>query len=148
MDHRIIGMQILAIMVQDINPPAFTRSASKFRKAGKNQNYTKMRKIVVDLNQKAGEFRDTQLLDICKTAFNTLKELVQHNIVFTSSNQEQRLQEATLSLLIKCFSYDFNGTNLDESGEDVGIVQVCIYTTDFFDLVLTLIDSCFLEIHV
>jgi exportin-7 len=33
-DHRIIGMQILAIMVQDVNPPTFSRGASKFRKAG------------------------------------------------------------------------------------------------------------------
>lgn len=35
MNHRIVGMQILAVMVQDINPPSFAKSASKFRKAGK-----------------------------------------------------------------------------------------------------------------
>jgi exportin-7 len=81
---------------------------------------------IIDKKNKliAGEFRDTQLLNICETAFKTLQDLVQHNIVFASGNQEQRLQEATLSLLIKCFSYDFNGTNVDESGEDIGIVQV------------------------
>lgn len=73
---------------------------------------------------KAGEFRDTQLLSICETAYNTLEELVQQSIVFTNSNQEQRLQEATLNLMTKCFSYDFNGTSVDESGEDVGIIQV------------------------
>lgn len=72
----------------------------------------------------AGEFRDTQLLNICKTAFDTLKQLVQHNIVFSSNSQEQRLQESTLSLMTKCFSYDFNGTSSDESGEDIGIIQV------------------------
>jgi exportin-7 len=73
------------------------------------------------------------LLDICETAYNTLEELVQRNIVFTNSNQEQRLQESTLNLLIKCFSYDFNGTSVDESGEDIGIIQVdaiCIYNGD------------------
>ncbi|KAG2198377.1 hypothetical protein INT47_009782 [Mucor saturninus] len=104
-DHRIVGLQILSIMVQDINPPSFARSASKFRKA-------------------AGEFRDNQLLDVCETGFNTLEELVQHGIVFTSPNQEQRLQEATLNLLVKCLSYDFNGTSVDESGEDIGIIQI------------------------
>ncbi|KAL9545414.1 hypothetical protein MBANPS3_007153 [Mucor bainieri] len=104
-DHRIVGMQILAVMVQDINPPTFARSAAKFRKA-------------------AGEFRDTQLLNICETAYKTLEELVQHSIGFTSSEQEQRLQEATLSLMTKCFSYDFNGTSVDESGEDIGIIQI------------------------
>lgn len=38
MDHRIVGMQILAVMVQDINPPSFAKSAAKFRKAGKENN--------------------------------------------------------------------------------------------------------------
>ncbi|KAI9353121.1 armadillo-type protein [Pilaira anomala] len=104
-DHRIVGLQILSIMVQDINPPSFARSASKFRKA-------------------AGEFRDTQLLDICETAYKTLEELVQRSIIFTASNQEQRLQDATLNLLTKCFSYDFNGTSVDEAGEDIGIIQI------------------------
>jgi exportin-7 len=63
-------------------------------------------------------------LDICETAYNTLEELVQHKIVFASSNQKQRLQESTLNLMTKCFSYDFNGTSVDESGEDIGIIQV------------------------
>lgn len=35
-------MQILAVMVQDINPPSFARSASKFRKAGRYLVYAKM----------------------------------------------------------------------------------------------------------
>ncbi|KAI8368699.1 armadillo-type protein [Blakeslea trispora] len=104
-DHRIVGMQILAIMVQDVNPPSFAKNASKFRKA-------------------AGEFRDTQLLSICETAYKSLEELVEHTIAFTNSTQEQRLQEATINLMIKCFSYDFNGTSVDESGEDIGIVQI------------------------
>lgn len=64
------------------------------------------------------------MLDICETAYNTLEELVQHKIVFASSNQKQRLQESTLNLMTKCFSYDFNGTSVDESGEDIGIIQV------------------------
>lgn len=35
--------------------------------------------------------------------------------------------------MIKCLSYDFNGTSVDESGEDIGIIQVK-YS---FDLPLT-----------
>ncbi|KAI8975114.1 armadillo-type protein [Mycotypha africana] len=104
-DHRIVGMQILSIMIQDMNPPSFVRSTSKFRKA-------------------AGEFRDTQLFKICETAFKTLEELINHTVAFTNPNQEQRLQEAALNLLIKCFSYDFNGTSADESGEDVGLIHI------------------------
>lgn len=113
-DHRIVGIQILGVMVQDINPPSFSRSASKFRKA-------------------AGEFRDTQLLSICETAYKTLEELVQHTIAFTNGNQEQRLQECTLTLMIKCLSYDFNGTSVDESGEDIGIIQIPSSWRAFFE---------------
>jgi hypothetical protein len=45
-------------------------------------------------------------------------------VICVIANQEQRLQEATLNLMTKCFSYDFNGTSVDESGEDIGIIQV------------------------
>lgn len=92
-------------------------------------NRKRTSKIFIDLFLQAGEFRDTQLLNICETAYKTLKDLVQRSIVFTNGNQEQRLQESTLDLLIKCFSYDFNGTNIDESGEDIGIVQVLSQNT-------------------
>lgn len=32
----------------------------------------------------AGEFRDTQLLEICETAYKTLEELVQHAVIFSN----------------------------------------------------------------
>jgi exportin-7 len=35
---------------------------------------------------KAGEFRDTQLFDVCETAFKTLEEIVQHGIAYSHSN--------------------------------------------------------------
>ncbi|KAG1495601.1 hypothetical protein G6F54_007056 [Rhizopus delemar] len=104
-DHRIIGLQILSVLVQDMNPPSFTRNSSKYRKA-------------------AGEFRDTQLFDVCETAFKTLEEIVQHGIAYSHIDQEQRLKEVTLNLIVRCFSYDFSGTSPDESGEDVGTIQV------------------------
>lgn len=34
------------------------------------------------------------------------------------------MKEAVLNVLIKCLSYDFAGTTLDEAGEDMGTVQV------------------------
>lgn len=72
-------------MVQDVNPPSFARSASKFRKAGKDNPKAHNLQDTDTFFILAGEFRDNQLLDICETAFKTLEELVQHGIVFTSS---------------------------------------------------------------
>ncbi|CEP19967.1 hypothetical protein [Parasitella parasitica] len=118
-DHRIVGMQLLTVMVQDINPPSFAR-----------RKWDKKTDTVLLL---AGEFRDTQLLDICETTFKTLEELVQHTIRFSSSNQEERLQEATVNLMTKCLSYDFNGTSVDESGEDIGIIQIPASWRPFFE---------------
>lgn len=34
MDHRIVGMHILAVLIQDINSPTAPRNSAKFRKAG------------------------------------------------------------------------------------------------------------------
>lgn len=72
-------------MVQDINPPSFARSASKFRKAGNSKKKKSETYPINNTVRIAGEFRDTQLLDICETAYKTLEELVKRNIAFTSS---------------------------------------------------------------
>lgn len=40
-----------------------------------------------------------------------------------------RLQELALSLSLKCLSFDFVGTSIDESSEEFGTVQVCIGDT-------------------
>lgn len=56
--------------------------------------------------------------------FTFLKRNLYHSSCIKIGTQEQRLQECTLNLMIKCLSYDFNGTSVDESGEDIGIIQV------------------------
>ena len=42
------------------------------------------------------------------------------------AGQEDRMKDATISVLLKCLSYDFAGTNLDDAGEDIGTVQVML----------------------
>ena len=37
-----------------------------------------------------------------------------------------RLQELALSLSLKCLSFDFVGTSIDESSEEFGTIQVLI----------------------
>ncbi|CAO3613563.1 unnamed protein product [Cunninghamella echinulata] len=104
-NHRIIGMQLLGVIILDINSATIPRYSATFRKA-------------------ASGFRDTQLLDIFKMAYDTLKNLLDHTIRFDNPGQENRLCEYTLQVLINCLSYDFAGTSIDESGEDIGTVQV------------------------
>ncbi|KAJ8654541.1 hypothetical protein O0I10_009847 [Lichtheimia ornata] len=105
MDHRIVGMHILAVLIQDINSPTAPRNSAKFRKA-------------------AAAFRDTQLFPIFEAAYDTLTQLLQRNIPFEKPGQEDRMKDATISVLLKCLSYDFAGTNLDDAGEDIGTVQI------------------------
>ena len=51
-----------------------------------------------------------------------------------SAGQEDRLNNAVITVLFKCLSYDFAGTNLDDAGEDFGVVQVNIYHSLWFIL--------------
>lgn len=43
---------------------------------------------------------------------------------FLSCAVVDRLQELALSLSLKCLSFDFVGTSIDESSEEFGTVQV------------------------
>ncbi|KAG1215725.1 armadillo-type protein [Rhizopus microsporus] len=104
-EHRIVGLQILAVIVQDMNSAVVPKYAAKFRKAS------------------AG-LRDTQLFDIFKNAFELLKNLISRSIPFELAGQEDRTKDATLDLLCKCLLYDFSGTTIDESGEETGTIQI------------------------
>lgn len=43
---------------------------------------------------------------------------------YIKADQEDRTKDAVLNLLLRCLSYDFAGTSLDEAGEDSNVVQV------------------------
>ena len=50
-----------------------------------------------------------------------------HHVAYINSyivDQEDRTKEVALDLLLKCLSFDFAGTSLDESNDDLGNVQV------------------------
>ncbi|KAI9251956.1 armadillo-type protein [Sporodiniella umbellata] len=104
-EHRIVGLQMLTVIVQDMSSTSVPKYAAKFRKA-------------------AAGVRDTQLYRIFKNAFELLESMIQHSITFSTEVQEDRTKEATLDLLLKCLSYDFAGSTFDESGEDTGSIQV------------------------
>ncbi|KAI9285764.1 armadillo-type protein [Umbelopsis sp. AD052] len=103
-DHRIVGLQLLTILVQDINLPIPARNLARHRKT-------------------AVAFRDDQLFLIFESANNILQELLQ-NAMSLDNDQQDRLCDAVLKLISKCMAFDFIGTTPDESGEDSGTIQI------------------------
>ncbi|RHY92746.1 hypothetical protein DYB35_006862 [Aphanomyces astaci] len=104
-DHCIIGLQILNELVTEMNQPVSGR------------NLTFHRKIAV-------AFREASLYHIFQVALTTVKTLQMKNIPGASPDQESRMADLALNLAIKCLSFDFIGTNPDESSEDAGALQV------------------------
>ncbi|KAI9485249.1 MAG: armadillo-type protein [Benjaminiella poitrasii] len=113
-DHRIVGLQILSVIVQDINSTSIPRYSAKFRKA-------------------AVGLRDSQLLDIFTNAYQTLEGLLTRTIPFEKADQENRTKDVTLDLLLKCLSYDFAGNSLDETGEDTSMIQIPVSWRPIFE---------------
>ncbi|KAI8363847.1 armadillo-type protein [Choanephora cucurbitarum] len=99
--HRIVGLQILAVVIQDINSVTLPKYSAKFRKA-------------------AAGLRDTQLLKIFENGFEILRGTLTRSIPF----DQGKTKEVALDLLLKCLSFDFAGTSLDESNDDLGNVQI------------------------
>ncbi|KAF0719560.1 Aste57867_954 [Aphanomyces stellatus] len=104
-DHCIIGLQILNELVTEMNQPVSGR------------NLTFHRKIAV-------AFREASLFHIFQVALSTVETLQMKNIPGASADQENRMADLALNLAIKCLSFDFIGTNPDESSEDAGALQV------------------------
>lgn len=57
-------------------------------------------------------------------ALKSMQQIQMRQIVNASATQEAAMLEQALSLCTRCLSYDFIGTNPDESSEDVGTIQV------------------------
>jgi exportin-7 len=104
-DHCIIGLQILNELVTEMNQPVSGRNLSFHRKI-------------------AVAFREASLFHIFQVALTTVKTLQMKNIPGASADQEKRIADYALNLAIRCLSFDFIGTNPDESSDDAGALQV------------------------
>lgn len=60
-----------------------------------------------------------------------MQQIQMRQIMNASPAQESAMLEQALTLCTRCLSYDFIGTNPDESSEDVGTIQVRDHTTGF-----------------
>jgi exportin-7 len=79
------------------------------------KNISRNRKTVVN-------FRDSQLHQIFRLSLSTLLNLIQGKNMLDIDNQ--KLAEVILDLIKACLTFDFIGTNVDESTEDIGSVQI------------------------
>jgi exportin-7 len=105
LDHRLLGVRILLSLVDEMNLPTSGRTLTVHRKV-------------------AVSFRDQMLLQVLQLALNSLQTLYSLVKSQSLSEKEKKLSQHLLSLVCQCLSYDFIGTNPEESAEDVGTVQV------------------------
>lgn len=102
-DHHVLGLKLLNALVDEMNTPISGRTLTLHRKT-------------------AVSFRDHALFQAFTIAINTLKQYCTSNVL--PPDQEQKCSHAALTLAMSCLSFDFIGTNPEESAEDVGTVQV------------------------
>ncbi|XP_061996319.1 uncharacterized protein LOC133714255 isoform X1 [Rosa rugosa] len=96
-DHYAIGLKILNQLVSEMNQPNPGLPSTHHRRVACN-------------------FRDQSLFQIFQISLTSLRQL--------ENNVESRLRELALSLSLKCLSFDFVGTSIDESSEEFGTVQI------------------------
>jgi exportin-7 len=104
-DHKIIGMKLLNALVDEMNTPTTGRTLTVHRKS-------------------AVSFRDHALFQIFQISISTLGKLLSRAFGNLTPDQDSKMAGLTLTLTTACLSFDFIGTNPEESAEDVGTVQV------------------------
>ncbi|CAK7336403.1 unnamed protein product [Dovyalis caffra] len=97
--HYEIGLKILNQLVSEMNQSNSGLPSTHHRRV-------------------ACSFRDQSLFQIFQISLTSLSQL--------KSDVTGRLQELALSLSLKCLSFDFVGTSIDESSEEFGTIQVLI----------------------
>mmetsp|Transcript_24027 Transcript_24027/g.60483 ORF Transcript_24027/g.60483 Transcript_24027/m.60483 type:complete len:1061 (+) Transcript_24027:348-3530(+) len=97
--HYMLGLKILNMLVTECNQPTPGRTLTQHRKI-------------------AVSFRDLALFKIFQMSLIALRQL------YSDPASGDKLREQGLSLALQCLSFDFVGTCLDESAEDLGTIQV------------------------
>ena len=102
-DHKIVGLHLLNALVDEMNTPILGRTLTLHRKT-------------------AVSFRDQALFQAFEIAITTLRQVQLGTAGVTSNEHESRIVLSALNLSTACLSFDFIGTNPEESAEDVGTV--------------------------
>lgn len=96
--HYLLGLKILNMLVTEMN------------QATPGRTLTQHRKIAVS-------FRDLSLFKVFQLSLVALKQLLEQRA-------DDKLKEQALQLALSCLSFDFVGTCLDDSTEDLSTIQV------------------------
>lgn len=105
LDHRIMGLNCLAMLILEMNNPA------------PSKNFNRHRRTNVD-------FRDFELLRSCEIAFTTVRDLVHNPVPYENAEQGKRHRDASIDLLLNCLTYDFLGGSSDDPSEETGALQI------------------------
>ncbi|XP_020583415.1 exportin-7-A isoform X4 [Phalaenopsis equestris] len=100
-EHYSIGLKILNQLVSEMNQPNAGMPLSHHRRV-------------------ASSFRDQSLYQIFQISLTSLNQLKSDGNMQVSSI----LKQLTISLALRCLSFDFVGTSLDESSDEFGTVQI------------------------
>lgn len=103
-DQHIVGLRVLMNLVEEMNIPTSGRTMTHHRKT-------------------AVSFRDNALFPVFQLSITTLQHLQAGDFSMTDA-QTKKMTTNALSVTTACLSFDFIGTNPEESPEDVGTVQV------------------------
>jgi exportin-7 len=103
--HFVIGLNLFAELVQDINTMLGSQTVMQHRKI-------------------AVAFRDQSLLDIFQFAVTTLDQIIQNQFPAGSLDALSKIKTAALKLSLKCLNFDFIGTTPDEPSDEFGSLQI------------------------
>ncbi|XP_076033628.1 ran-binding protein 16 isoform X3 [Oratosquilla oratoria] len=108
-EHCMMGVQLLAQLTAEMN---------QISESDANKSLTKHRKI-------AGSFRDTQLYEIFQLSCQLLRSALESSKTLNFNDESQHgLLTHLLRLALNCLTFDFIGTSVDESSDDLGTVQI------------------------
>lgn len=104
-EHCVIALQVLVRLVAEMNATNPTGTRRTF-------SQSQSRKVSLS-------FRDLLLLQIFNLSLATLNKL-------SPPPAHSRLRLDALTLALSCLSYDFVGSSLDDSNEDIGTIHIPI----------------------
>ena len=106
----LLGLRILDALVGEMNSPT-PGTAS-----------------LITQRKTAVSFRDASLLTVFNVGLAALRQLRDGGSPLAAPGSSgpalERLTDAAVGLVLKCLSFDFVGTSMDDSAEDVGTIQV------------------------
>lgn len=107
--HYLLGLRMLNLLVAEMNAPTPGRSLTQHRKV-------------------AVGFRDSALYRVFQLSLAALRHLAGGGAAAATAGgaagMDSKLREQAVSVALACLSYDFVGTCLDESSEDLGTIQI------------------------